>query len=563
MCNNAQLRWGYRYASYRDQGSAASSSKYALPSPRQPYWNDATATIAEQHVLLTPPESEQLHCLDLLSGKLLWVRPRRTGLYVAAVNGGRACVVGNDAVQAYQLADGEAAWSTPLTLDAPPSGRGFRHGRFYFLPLANQELWKIDLETGELVQRQTSASPWGNLITYKDQLISVDHQSLQAFFLRAPLARRLEAALAASPEDRWARRQRAELLLEEQRLEEACGELRQLVESDLGDAASRSLYVDACLQWMEHDFDRGAPAAREAFDFFLRTDELRFWKLSLEGLMQRRRWADAVGAAGQIATLMRRGRPDELLELDDQREIDPQRWLAVQVRRLWSSVLVEAPGAAADRDAERAAAKAQEAEQRLAARRLLEQWFQREWANAQRVNSIDRWRWLIEVFDAAPRCGEARLQLAQRQQERGNLLEAELLTLGLEQSSDAALATAATGRLASLWLEGNRPLPLEWAIRMLDGPYRNTADLQGTTGRQWLESLEQVLEQRRIHAGRRRPGQAGLAQWACSSATSQRRWTQLQQAVLPSRQSALRQPGVSVSSFVFDGSRTTFVGGPA
>ena len=35
-------------------------------------WLDATATIADGCVILTPPESQQLHCLDLLSGKARW-----------------------------------------------------------------------------------------------------------------------------------------------------------------------------------------------------------------------------------------------------------------------------------------------------------------------------------------------------------------------------------------------------------------------------------------------------------------------------------------------------------
>ena len=114
-------------------------------------WADASVTIAEGCVLLTPPESNQLHCINLIEGTLLWQKPRDDGLYVACVADGKAVVVGKSSVRAMKLADGEPAWSDgnlPLPSGSVPSGRGFFNGQRYHLPLSSAEVAVIDVPSG-------------------------------------------------------------------------------------------------------------------------------------------------------------------------------------------------------------------------------------------------------------------------------------------------------------------------------------------------------------------------------------------------------------------------------
>ena len=70
-------------------------------------WLDATATIAEGCVILTPPESKQLHCLDLLTGKARWAPISRDDmLLVACVHKGKIILIGKNKVKAINIADG-------------------------------------------------------------------------------------------------------------------------------------------------------------------------------------------------------------------------------------------------------------------------------------------------------------------------------------------------------------------------------------------------------------------------------------------------------------------------
>ena len=67
------LRWGYQYGRWdlmrRNSGSIGVAHLHAVTERDQGYWLDATATIADGCVILTPVESQELHCLDLLTGK--------------------------------------------------------------------------------------------------------------------------------------------------------------------------------------------------------------------------------------------------------------------------------------------------------------------------------------------------------------------------------------------------------------------------------------------------------------------------------------------------------------
>ena len=107
------LLWGYQYS--RSDASAPEVARLGMM--RNPTlaanntgvgnrWTDASVTIASGHVLLTPPESNQLHCLNLLDGKLLWQKSREDGIYVGCVHEDKVLVVGRNMVRALGLRDG-------------------------------------------------------------------------------------------------------------------------------------------------------------------------------------------------------------------------------------------------------------------------------------------------------------------------------------------------------------------------------------------------------------------------------------------------------------------------
>ena len=160
------LSWRYRLQQPADLYEPPARRRFGpRPNPGRPLnlssidqngWLDSHATIADLRVLVTPHGSEELYCLNLLDGSLVWKKPRvDEGLFVAGIHRGKVLVVGRSFVAALKLADGEPAWSNPASLPVP-SGRGFVARDYLHLPLTTAEVATISLRDGRVVARARS-----------------------------------------------------------------------------------------------------------------------------------------------------------------------------------------------------------------------------------------------------------------------------------------------------------------------------------------------------------------------------------------------------------------------
>ncbi len=183
-------------------------------------WLDGCPVLAGGNVVLTPSESDHLHCLDLRTGAVKWTRPREDGLYVAGVVGDRLVIVGRRGVEAIDPDRGERLWLTPLTGEgAAISGRGLVVADRMFLPLDTPEVIEIDLATGRIVGRSPGrgAAVPGNLVAYRGEVLSQGVDSLDVFHQTAPLEARIETALrdTRNPvDDGWSLMWRGQLRLD-------------------------------------------------------------------------------------------------------------------------------------------------------------------------------------------------------------------------------------------------------------------------------------------------------------------------------------------------------------
>ncbi len=149
-------------------------------------WHDCSTTVSDGRLLLAPADCNELVCFDLMTGKLKWARDREAMVYVACVHDGKVALVGDEAMTALQLADGSPVWPgefAELPSNAKPSGRGFRTGRFYYLPTRGSGILKVDLTDGQIVDRIETSSVPGNLLGLGDRLV---WQSLDGVFQFAP-----------------------------------------------------------------------------------------------------------------------------------------------------------------------------------------------------------------------------------------------------------------------------------------------------------------------------------------------------------------------------------------
>lgn len=249
------LRWGMRPGRMVDTSPAVRFEQVAPDNTDR--WLDGTPTIADGAVVVTPPESDQLMCLDLVTGQPRWPAQRRDDRrYVGGVRDGRIVIVGADFVEAVDLQSGELKWQAELPLGALVSGRGAFGAGEYFVPTSANRVVAIDLETGELRESGAVEYTLGNLVAVRGQVISHAADSVSAAYGRESLQREIDARLAVNPDDLEALVRKGEIALEEGRLEDAYAALSDSWERTSENEEVRQLLVETMLEMLE----RPAPA---------------------------------------------------------------------------------------------------------------------------------------------------------------------------------------------------------------------------------------------------------------------------------------------------------------
>lgn len=488
------LLWAYKYPvkSLRERRQMAMMMMRGMAISQlrgNESWTDASATVVEGRVLLTPVESDQLFCLDLLDGSLLWSRERGESLYVACVHDGKVVLVGAHEVQALNLADGEPAWNAlpdfgrkeiiaaapgqevklePKSLKLPdgamPSGRGYYSGDYYYLPLTSAEVVKIDLNEGKIVARAKSRSGHvpGNLICHRGEVISQGVDFVETFFQVEALQERVRLALEKNPDDARALARRGELEFAAGKLQQSIASLRRSFELDPNDL-TRELYVRSLLEGLRTDFaanrDLAKVADRLAERPQRRAELVRLLAVGLQRLGETR-----AAFENYLQLIDLSEGHDPLEEVEEHLSVRRGRWIQAQLTALYN---------AAD-DAERKRMDAAVAQR---------------YAALGEEPSAARLRTFLDHFGGHQLADAARLRLAARLLDEGESLACELLLLRLTRSDDAGHQRAATAMMAELLRKEGRVEDAAIYYRRLAGPLADAVCLDGKTGRELVAEL--------------------------------------------------------------------------
>jgi outer membrane protein assembly factor BamB len=166
------------------------------------HWLDGSVVIADGKAVLTPPDSAEIHCLDLATGKLVWKQPRDKSLFVGCVDRGNVLLVSSDSVTAVRLADKTPAWTNErieLPAGTMPSGLGYLSAGHYYLPLTSGQVIAVDTQDGTITgaaDMHGDASV-GNLICHRGAILSQSTLLLEKYEQIDVLRERAQAALAA------------------------------------------------------------------------------------------------------------------------------------------------------------------------------------------------------------------------------------------------------------------------------------------------------------------------------------------------------------------------------
>ena len=475
------LLWGYQYLKTPQQPQHAGFGIVQLsrraPQPLGSRWIDSTVTVADGRVLITPAETDDLHCLDLLTGKPAWEpQPRGERLYVACVHQGKIVFVGPEQVTAIRLSDGQAAWAAPVALTDPPSGRGFYSDRYYYLPTAGSELLKIDLDSGQIAMRSTTSVVLGNLVCYRDEILSHGPDWLSIFYQSEPLRQRVEEALAKRPDDLDALARYGELLLAQGKRDEAIETLRLVCRQSPDNETARSLLADTLLAALQDDFQGQLDTVDEIQRLVEHPSQnVRLLRLLASGWQTQGEFQKAFDAYLGLAGLKDESLVEPNVYEREAEEIErhwncrTERWLQARFGELLTAA---------------------DAGQRAMMENTIGQW--RDAALGE--GDIASLRRFLRYFDAHPWADGIRLRLAERLLDTGEFAEAELLLSSLEHRADDGLRREATALLAHLLEKGRQYDDALKQYRALVDRWGDVECRQGKTGRQLFEEALQRAE---------------------------------------------------------------------
>lgn len=427
------------------------------------HWSDSAPIISGEYVLYTPPDDDDLLCLRLTDGHLLWQEDRRDGLYVAGVYDGNAIIVGSSRIRAIRLEDGKPAWPESIPIPAP-SGRGFQHDRYYVLPLSSREVASIDLADGRILTRSPTGD-WtpGNLFSARGRIYSQTAAEVAAFASLEDQNRNIEERLAMDPDDAEALALRGEQRLHLGDVSGGITDLRHSL-SMMDNSRVRALLASTLIEGLRVDFAAYRDAADEINDLVRDPSErAMFLRLLADGLQDS---GDTVAAFRAYLGFAGENITEPVRDGDgDKRLVRPDRWILGRLSDLYSQ---------ADDSVE------EELDELMAATT----------ASAVQAGDVDQLRDLSVMLPSAVNTQRLRLALVDHLDQEHNASEMELQLLRLHGSEDRDVRSGATARLLKLYLDEGQTNPVPTLTAQLAGPFADEVCLDGLTGAELLADWE-------------------------------------------------------------------------
>ncbi len=336
-----RLNWAFRFPVDEGLANRNSNSWNRSFGAYQPklsnQWCRTRVTVAGDRVLVTAPESEELHCLDLASGKSLWKRRRQESLFIGAVHDDIALEVSHSSITGVDLAKGNRRWTTgDLPDGATVGGFGVLTEGRYLTPTLDGRLLQIDVATGKVTAASTArdTDSLGNLIFHRGAIVSQSIEFVQRFDQAVALRLRATEQLAQDAGDADALRTMAEFALIEGDTAEAVSLLQQAYATAADDPLIRGRLTAALLAGLHDDYaayreqggllDDLIPAGSQHVDLL---------RLHIDGCLSEGRLDDALAFAWRLFI----EESDRLIRESDEHNVLSERWFNARLREIWTA----------------------------------------------------------------------------------------------------------------------------------------------------------------------------------------------------------------------------------
>jgi len=490
--------------------------------------------VAGNHVVLLSPFSERLASVELETGRPVWSRGREGLEYVAAATGQTLLVVGPHQVEGIDLATGSVSWQRRPGL---VSGRGVRLDQDrYLVPLKSGRITCLQIDTGREVglslPPQTSDGKLpvpvglpapagirpGNLVVAGDWILSLTADRITAYPQAKRQLARLQAELAADPENDRLQLQAAELTLALGQHDASRRLLDSVVDSLDPSVAQRGRRVLRELLFQQLDAARSLPNSQAAA-LLRRLGQLAETpRDSARVLVEEGRWHleqnDPLLAFESASKLARLETPAGALDVTRTTEITADRdGIHVLTRRSWVTALSRRSiRLARSRDA--------------AADRSLLQRLQGQAAELADSKSLDQQLTFVRRHAGSPLADPVRLAIAGGLIDTGEFQQAELLLLAVRQHGRPRWRLPATIALVELWSRLGLHEECGALLDELDtGRLADVRGVDGVTGGDWVASQPAnglaIGTWKRHRHPTARPGRVEITRDASISATSE------------------------------------------
>ena len=464
------LLWGYTYSSDENRPGhpvVFFGGRPSIGASADGGWKDNSIVLSAGRVLVTPSDSKDLHCLNLIDGKPLWTTPRDGDIYLACVHKNDVVLVGRNSVRALSLDDGSEAWEgrkATFPDGGSPTGVGFLSDNRYFVPLSTAEVLTVDLDNGTVgtaFKSRRGIVP-GNLICHRDRIISQRTHAVEAFYQLDALRELVGRRLGEEENDAEALALHGEILWHENKLEEAVAVFRRSLEL-APNPNTRELCLDSFLDGLKLDFATHRKHVDEV-EALIDTPEKRatFLRLMAVGYEDAGEFPQAIEGYLELVDLDSRHRGME--RVDDVLSVRRDRWLQVQLAELRDKI----------------PSQFQAELDRLVEARLT--------AAIAAEGPADLARFL-EYFGPHPAAADAPAELAVKLRDSEQLLAAELTLLGQQRTGIPERAGSATVELAALLRSAERWPEAAACYSRLHEEFSGVVCLDGKTGNDLFEEL--------------------------------------------------------------------------
>ncbi len=449
-------------------------------------WKMSAPIIYEGKVVFTAHDGKSIHCLNLQDGDSLWQADRRDDIYLAGVFQGRVVVVGKDHCRALSLNDGKQLWQVET---GTPSGQGVASGPFYYLPLKNGKVCKINLEKGivEAASPALDNEVPGNLVFYEGNVVSQTESAVTCYPQAEFIEAQITAQLQMNPNDPVALINRGELRLFNGKLEDAASDLDAALKNhppkDMLPQTREKLYT-TLTELMRLNFGKAKQylgTYKELCKIDIPADATPEQRKKLEAEQQRRHagflclYAKGCEDEGQLLQAFQAYLDFGALPQSEQ-QISIINEKAVQARpEIW------AQGRIAD-----LVAKATPEQ-----RKSLEEEIGKRFKAAQASKDPEALRHFVNAFGSLFAIGgEARLQLAERCLEENKFLEAELQLRQLRREQEyPQIGARAVEALARLMSRKGLLDDAAYYYQILARDFAHVVVRDGKTGADFLQDL--------------------------------------------------------------------------